>query len=150
MKRNENIVLLSRDHHFGLLHVWKIKQGLSRGIAPERIAAYIAFHWQHNQQAHFLEEEQYLFPYIKNELIDQALREHEQIRQLIAQCSIAPTEALLTQYMELLTAHIRYEERVLFPYMEQNLSDETLAELGRNLSAEHHTEVEESPDAFWQ
>ena len=85
---------------------------------------------------------------IKNELIDQALREHEQIRQLIAQCSIAPTEALLTQYMELLTAHIRYEERVLFPYMEQNLSDETLAEIGRNLSAEHHTEVEEYPGLF--
>jgi hemerythrin HHE cation binding domain protein len=52
--------------------------------------------------------------------------------------------------MELLTAHIRYEERVLFPYMEQNLSDETLSEIGKNLSAEHHTEVEEYPDAFWQ
>jgi hypothetical protein len=25
-----------------------------------------------------------------------------------------------------------------------------LAEIGRNLSAEHHTEVEEYPDAFWQ
>ena len=54
MKRNENIVLLSRDHHFGLLHAWKIKQGLKKGVALERIATYIIFHWQHNQEAHFL------------------------------------------------------------------------------------------------
>ena len=78
MKRNENIVLLSRDHHFGLLHAWKIKQGLKKGVALERIATYIIFHWQHNQEAHFLEEEKFLFPYIKHELIDQALKEHEQ------------------------------------------------------------------------
>ena len=57
MKRNENIVLLSRDHHFGLLHAWKIKQVLKKGVALERIATYIIFHWQHNQEAHFLEEE---------------------------------------------------------------------------------------------
>ena len=150
MKRNENIVLLSRDHHFGLLHAWKIKQGLKKGVALERIATYIIFHWQHNQEAHFLEEEKFLFPYIKHELRDQALKEHEQIRQMIEQCATAPTEALLTDYAELLTAHIRYEERVLFPYMEENLSNEVLSEIGRNLCNEHHTEEEEYPDEFWQ
>ena len=69
---------------------------------------------------------------------------------MIEQCAVAPTEALLTDYAELLIAHIRYEERVLFPYMEENLSDEVLSEIGRNLSNEHHTEVEEYPDEFWQ
>ena len=69
---------------------------------------------------------------------------------MIEQCAVAPTEALLTDYAELLTAHIRYEERVLFPYMEENLSDEVLSEIGRNLSNEHHTEEEEYPDEFWQ
>lgn len=32
MKRNENIVLLSRDHHFGLLCAWKIRQGLKKKL----------------------------------------------------------------------------------------------------------------------
>ncbi|ERI63113.1 hemerythrin HHE cation binding domain protein [Capnocytophaga sp. oral taxon 863 str. F0517] len=150
MKRNENIVLLSRDHHFGLLHIWKIRQGLKKEISAERIAAYISSYWQQNQEAHFLEEEKYLFPYIKHELIDQALREHEQIRQIIAQLAMAPTVKLLEEYAELLNAHIRYEERVLFPYMEENLSDEALQQIGKNLTEEHHTEVEEYADEFWK
>ena len=129
MKRNPNIVPLSKDHHFGLLHVWKIRQGLKKDIAPARIARYVVFHWEHEQKAHFEEEEKYLFPYITNKLIDQALEEHHLLRDLI---------------------HIRYEERVLFPYMEENLSEEQLTEIGKNLSADPHTEEESYSDEFWQ
>ena len=113
MKRNPNIVPLSKDHHFGLLHVWKIRQGLKKEIAPARIAQYVVFHWEHEQKAHFEEEEKYLFPYITNKLIDQALEEHHLLRDLIAQITTQPTAALLEEYATRLNDHIRYEERVL-------------------------------------
>ena len=92
MKRNPNIVPLSKDHHFGLLHVWKIRQGLKKDIAPARIARYVVFHWEHEQKAHFEEEEKYLFPYITNKLIDQALEEHHLLRDLIAQITTTKRE----------------------------------------------------------
>ena len=150
MKRNPNIVPLSKEHHFGLLHVWKIRQGLKKEIAPARIAQYVVFHWEHEQKAHFEEEEKYLFPYITNKLIDQALEEHHLLRDLIAQITTQPTATLLEEYATRLNDHIRYEERVLFPYMEENLSEEQLTEIGKNLSADPHTEEESYSDEFWQ
>ena len=125
-----------------MLHVWKIRQGLKKDIAPARIARYVVFHWEHEQKAHFEEEEKYLFPYITNKLIDQALEEHHLLRDLIAQITTQPTVALLEEYATRLNDHIRYEERVLFPYMEENLSEEQLTEIGKNLSADPHTEEE--------
>ena len=122
MKRNPNIVPLSKDHHFGLLHVWKIRQGLKKDIAPARIARYVVFH----------------------------LEEHHLVRDLIAQITTQPTVALLEEYATRLNDHIRYEERVLFPYMEENLSEEQLTEIGKNLSADPHTEEESYSDEFWQ
>lgn len=35
MKRNENLVPLSRDHHFGLLCCWKIRQGIKKEVSQE-------------------------------------------------------------------------------------------------------------------
>jgi len=35
IKRNEAIAELSRDHHFALLLVWKIREGLKKAVKPE-------------------------------------------------------------------------------------------------------------------
>ena len=35
LKRNPNLVPLSREHHYGLLFCWKLKQGLANGTDPE-------------------------------------------------------------------------------------------------------------------
>lgn len=151
MKRSEHIVLLSRDHHFGLLCAWKIQQGLKKEVAPERIAAYIQFYWENNQQAHFQEEEQFLFPHLQNELVHQALEEHQQLREMITHLAAHPTDKEVMGYFaELLKNHIRYEERVLFPYMETHLNEITLQQIGKDLNHHHHTEVETYDDAFWE
>ncbi|WP_454980899.1 hemerythrin domain-containing protein [Capnocytophaga haemolytica] len=149
MKRNENIVLLSKDHHFGLLCAWKINKGLKDGISPERIATFVKFYWENNQCKHFEEEERYLFPYIDNELTRQALAEHQQMREMVGVIINQHDTEVLALFAELLKRHIRYEERELFPYMEAHLSDDTLAEIGRNLGASHHTERDDYDDPFW-
>ena len=150
MRRNENIVFLSKDHHFGLLHIWKIKQGIRRKVTLDRIVKYITFYWENNQKAHFEEEEQYLFSYLSDELIGKAIEEHKQIRILIEQIQKIGGIYLIKKYIDLLTQHIRYEERILFPYIEKNLSDKVLSEIGGKLTKEHHTEIESYADEFWQ
>lgn len=42
-KRHQAIVSFSKDHHFGLLLVWKIRQGLNKAVNPERISNYVTF-----------------------------------------------------------------------------------------------------------
>ena len=61
IKRHPSLVAFSRDHHFGLLLVWKIKYGLDNGIAPERISNYVLYFFEQDLEAHFKEEEQKLF-----------------------------------------------------------------------------------------
>ncbi len=61
IKRNENMVPLSRDHHFGLLFCWKIRQGLKAKIDLERIRKYILHFWKSHLEQHFKEEETLLF-----------------------------------------------------------------------------------------
>ena len=43
IKRHQAIVSFSKDHHFGLLLVWKIRQGLKKSIDPVRISNYVLF-----------------------------------------------------------------------------------------------------------
>ena len=41
IKRSEELVSLSRDHHDGLLLSWKIRTGINKGIELKRIADYV-------------------------------------------------------------------------------------------------------------
>ena len=43
IKRHQAIVSFSKDHHFGLLLVWKIRQGLNKAVSAERISNYVLF-----------------------------------------------------------------------------------------------------------
>lgn len=150
IKRNENIVPLSRDHHHGLLFVWKLRQGIRHGAAPERMAPYVAYFWTDHLAPHFREEEELLFNHApENELVQQALREHVEIRQLAEAAALATGEAPLQALADLVNNHIRFEERTLFPFLEQNLSEETLREIGAALDAVHHPTDDTWEDAFW-
>ena len=61
LKRHQAIVSFSKDHHFGLLLVWKIRQGLVKDIDAERISNYVLFFFKEDLVKHFREEEQFLF-----------------------------------------------------------------------------------------
>src|SRR5262245_17573787 len=112
MKRNENIVPLSRDHHNGLLFSWKIRKGISKNIDKERIRKYVQYFWEDHLQKHFEEEESLLFNKIQHELCDKAYADHAQIRSLIEE--IITGDVPLEKYASLadiLDEHIRFEER---------------------------------------
>jgi hemerythrin-like domain-containing protein len=147
IKRHEAIVQFSREHHFGLLLIWKIRQGLKKGIELKRIADYVLFFFDEDLKDHFAEEERLLFTKLEDTdvLKLQALKEHEEINNLIdgLRKNDADTEQL-NIFADTLERHIRFEERVLFNHLQSKLSDEELWTL-----AKEHPEREVNTDAKW-
>ncbi len=152
MKRHAGIVPLSRDHHFGLLCCWKTRQGIKKGVAPERIGAYIVYFWTVHLKKHFSEEESLLFAAAADDaLCLRAMEEHRRLEAAIAALKDNYTEEKLLGFADLLDDHIRFEERILFPHLENTFTEERLASIGKSLEELHaHPVPDDYPDAFWE
>ena len=150
IKRNKNIVALSRDHHHGLLLCWKIRQGLKMNVELKRIGNYIHFFWKTQMVEHFRKEEELLFSKIDGPVCDRVKDEHGIIRLLVDGIDRHDknNRNSYIEFSNLLEQHIRYEERVLFPYLEANISASELEAIGKELEMnETHNDVYE--DEFW-
>jgi hemerythrin-like domain-containing protein len=151
LKRNKNIVQLSKDHHFTLLFCWKIRQGLKMNIQPARIRGYVDYFWEHHMLPHFREEECILFISVNDERVEQAIRDHREIKKAISGLSYKEGNELmvaLTALADKVDAHVRFEERELFPLLETVLTGEQLDEIGKNLASEK-SPPDDFADQFW-
>lgn len=147
IKRHEAIVQFSREHHFGLLLIWKIRQGLQKGVDVKRMSDYVLFFFDEDLKDHFSEEERVLFPKLEDgdELKQQALSEHEVIYNMIsAMREKGADSGQLSIFADTLDKHIRFEERILFNHLQSKLSDEALLAL-----AKEHPERVVDTDAKW-
>lgn len=153
MKRDKNLLSLSRDHHHGLLLGWKIKQGLKNETAHELILEYIRYFSDATLFPHFKAEEDQILPYLDDadSAKQRILEEHKTIKELISTLSheVGNISADLSRLAELLESHIRYEEREFFPYLEQNLNAVQLEEIGAALESIHKPFDEEFHTEFW-
>lgn len=153
MKRNPNIILLSRDHHFSLLFCWKIRQGISKNVDPKRIRPYVQYFWKEHLAEHFREEETVLMYGLNDPLCMRALEEHGRIASLVADIGESGG-AIADDYRDLANLvddHIRFEERELFPFLEETLSTERLAAIGAELSRLHDGQQADAyEDVFWK
>lgn len=152
IKRNEHIVKLSKDHHFTLLFCWKIRSGLMFRVAPTRIINYVNYFWQHLMQPHFSEEETILFAPVQNAAVQRALDEHAQIAEQIKALTTNKNNAVnqLSILANTVDNHVRYEERELFPHLENVLTDEQLNSIGKQLDAQQHPTLKDDfTDEFW-
>lgn len=147
LKRAFALQPLSRDHHHALLLVWKIKTGLSKGIAAERIKNYANWFYLTHLLPHFNLEEKYLFPILgsKNILIEQALAEHQKLSNLFGENT--DLEVVLKLIEIELENHIRYEERILFNEIQKVASDEQLQKLQTLFPEEPF--ADNLTDPFW-
>jgi iron-sulfur cluster repair protein YtfE (RIC family) len=152
IKRHPAIVSFSKDHHFGLLLVWKIRQGLNKAVNPERISNYVLFFFKEDLENHFKEEEQLLF----NKLaIDDTLRkraetDHRSIYKLIVAIEKNKADAtLLNQLADELEKHIRFEERELFNHLQNNIKADDLEVIARRFSNSGKIVDEKWEDSFW-
>ena len=150
IKRNKHILQLSKDHHFTLLFCWKIRQGLKMQIATERLKNYVNYFWKEHMQIHFREEEEILFKPVNDDKVQKALGDHQQIEdQVLKLLQMTSIDSdLFSRLTDLVEAHVRYEERELFPHLEQVLTDEQLQGISKELSREKIS-PDNYEDEFW-
>ncbi len=150
IKRSEQLAPLSREHHDGLLYAWKIRQGLQNGASVNTMREYSIWFWKHHIKPHFYQEEKILIPYMPADhpLAQQLKSEHAHIRELILSLDQEADKRTFTILCDLLDAHIRFEERQLFNYLEQTLTPEQLDSIHSNLE-DHPVSEEEWKDEFW-
>ena len=152
IKRHPAIVSLSRDHHFGLLLVWKIRQGLKKAVDAERISSYLLYFFMEHLEKHFREEEEFLFSKlpVSDELKIQAEQDHQEIYKLVAAIRENKTDTiLLNQFADDLEKHIRFEERKLFNHLQSKLSTSDLELIAMRLSDNPVSNSEKWDDTFW-
>ena len=147
MKRTPELRTLSEDHHHGLVHARRLRRAAEGDeiTSAESTARDFLDFWQRDTALHFRKEEEVLLPVmaryggdLSQEPLVEMLEEHARIRGLVMRLS---DEAIggnvrletLHEIGERLEAHIRLEERVVFPLIEESLSKAALTELAARL-----------------
>lgn len=154
MKRDKNLYPLSWQHHNGLMAVLLLKKGLKKQ-ADIHIMGDFIIHLQKDELAeHFEAEETTLiqlsvkYPALVN-LFEKMKQEHLLINNCIQQMS-SPSYEMINTFCNLLDQHIHFEERELFPLIEQTISPEDLQETGKALHHLHHQACANYPVKFWE
>lgn len=151
IKRNKNLVRFSQEHHFGLQLCQKIREGIRNNIEPKRISAYTLFFFEQDLKRHFEQEENHLFPKLEKEssLLKRALREHREIYHMIDKiCSDIQNAELLDKLANTIEKHIRFEERTLFDFLQNNFTEELIA-IGENNIGKAIDVSDDWNDKFW-
>ena len=155
IKRSKELAPLSREHHNGLQFVWKLRQGLAKGTPVETLCSYTRWFWSNHIKPHFKDEEKVLIKFlpVDNPLVQQMLKEHAQIRDLIISLDKDPEINSIQLLAEFINNHIRFEERKLFVYAEEVLTPEQLQEIYSELPGEQHCDIDPIAigwkDEFW-
>jgi hypothetical protein len=133
MKRHSALIPLSRDHHDGLVQAVRLRRAAANGGASARLAAAREF-------VEFFRNEE-LFPlflrYVRSQPapLREARVQHVQLEGFARKLDIAVAAGIVDRETldaagELLEAHIRLEERQLFPLIEELVPDDELGRLG--------------------
>lgn len=142
-RRHESLIPLSREHQYGLMLCLRIHRGLIERGEDEAWLQMKADHavrfFTGELLTHFQAEEEFLFPEMRDlagaaVIIDELLVEHQKIARLVdrlRQVETVPLASVLKQFADTLEAHIRKEERKLFPIYEQRASPETISRVER-------------------
>jgi len=152
IKRNPALVELSRDHHFALLLLWKIREGLKKQVQPDRIGSYVIHFFDTDLRPHFNAEEELLFNRLpaNQELRIQAEDEHRRLHGLIDTLRSNPGNPdALKRFSETLESHIRFEERTLFNYLQENIPEVELSGIAASLNQRAPVSAAPWPDIFW-
>lgn len=148
IKRHPHIVPLSKQHHDALLFCWKIRKGIKDGISSDRLAKYSFWFWENHLVPHFKDEEKWLFSNADDVLVKQALDEHIVLMRLFTSMTDENTLPNFDEVANLLDNHVRFEERVLFPHLEKNMSESELEIVGNALH-KHAACANDYSDQFW-
>ncbi len=145
MKRDAALVSLSRDHHHALAVALKLRRATESTADDARVA--LAVYWSPHGRMHFRLEEEVMLPAYAGHgdphhpLVSRALCDHVAIRHRV-HAVLADSESTVADLHDLgglISAHVRFEERELFPLIERAMPTAHLAALAAAL---------EQPDGF--
>jgi hemerythrin-like domain-containing protein len=138
VKRSEALAGLSRDHHQALFAAMRLKRATPDDAA--QASAGFREYFERTGDRHFDAEETVLLPALPDEgdwagLAARVRAEHRELRAAGARLAAGEDVDVgeLHAFGAALEAHVRFEERELFPFLEQRLAEAELAELGRRL-----------------
>ncbi len=147
MKRHPSLRPFSDDHHQGLVNARRLRRAASgEGSNSAGTARDFLDFWQRTISHHFRREEEVIQPVLAcyggdlgERPILQMLTQHARIRALAMQLSDELKqdkiqEDTLRKLGEQLEAHIRLEEREVFPLIEETLPEPALQEVGSRLN----------------
>jgi hemerythrin-like domain-containing protein len=142
MKRHPALIPLSRDHHDGLVQALRLRRAARDGDAAARLVAASEFveFFRNEERVHLRDEEEVLFPLLLRRvssqpaLLREARVQHVQLEGFARKLDIAVAAGSVDREPldaagELLAAHIRLEERQLFPLIEELVPDDELRRL---------------------
>jgi len=157
MKRNKNLETLSWEHHDGLVIAFRMEKGINNNVAPDIVAQYLLYIWDHSLQHHFWQEEESLTAPLQatskgRELLQQMLDEHRQFKNIVStiRSNNKDYTPYVMQFYQKLNKHIRFEERKLFPLVEELCSESELKNIGIFLHKNHQPGKKEWNPEFWR
>jgi quercetin dioxygenase-like cupin family protein len=126
VKRHAALIPLSHDHHHALVAARRLRQSAGGDDASAEAASFSRF-FVDESVPHFRDEEEHLFPLVVDSeeaqpLVVRALLEHQRLHALARDLASGDT-APMRELGELLEAHVRFEERELFPLIERLLGE---------------------------
>lgn len=140
MKRDQNLYPLSHQHHNGLMAVLLLEKGVTKNADLKIMNDFILDCWESELENHFIAEEKNLDPSLLqlpqlNDLYNRMISEHELIRNIIdAIKQKQESKELIVSFHTLLENHIRFEERTLFPFIQEHATEVSLSLLGKQIS----------------
>lgn len=133
---------ISSSHRHLLIIVWKIHQGIRNGTDKATLRAYLEHIWDTELRGHFLNEEIFISSNIKHNhaVTDTFFHRHGLFRKKVKQ-ALDPQNENLVDTLEnlciLLIEMVRYEERVLKPFLSNYVSDDLLEEYDEDDTVAH-------------
>jgi hypothetical protein len=150
INRSARLDTLSNDHQDGLLFVWKVREGLANNTAIELLSDYCIWYWKNCIKPHFATEERVIFPFLLADdgLVCRVKEQRRDLSELFMEMTKGPDTLLIGMMAGLFEFHIRFEERIFFPYLEQRLPAAEL-EILASLLGKASCENESWPEKFW-
>ncbi len=155
IKRSEELQPLSRQHHNGLLFCLLLQKGVKKQADLEVMKEFIQYFWYKDLHHHFDLEEIYLTPlnsqYIDlKDGLDRMMKDHYEIKNIINENSINISYKSIEELRTHLNAHIRFEEKELFPLIEQVITEQQRRSIGSILAHEKDDNCMNYPIKFWE
>ncbi|MDX9749618.1 MAG: hemerythrin domain-containing protein [Flavobacteriales bacterium] len=131
LERHPLLGPLSQEHHHGLLLCWRIRRDLVEHTDHGRVLEECRAFFRSDLLPHFAVEEEVVFPVLggAHPLVHRAITEHRRLARLFRQ--EGDPQTTLSRIEDELEAHIRFEERRLYPAVQEHATAEELERIDR-------------------